>query len=687
MIAALFAVDLVFSAAVAVAFLMLVAPERPAERRLVTTLLAAGYLVKAVVILGVLPRWLRALDRWARAAPEQRDALMTIAAGRAAFGAPTTLGLALAGAWSAWFPSVTIALLWAFPDRLPLPVTSAVAAAVLLCATFFAGALALTHLLVWAILGPDTAELSLAARARGVTLPARAPSLRRRIGGIALCAGLAPVCWLAAAGVVWEARAGFHELAAVSRLAAAELAAKAERRAAGGTLETHDLSALVATATTDDRAAFLADADGTIRLGRSARTFVAGSPALRAELATAAGNAGEATDLRRRLTLAWRRIDGGRLVGVVARAGPPPTLPGSASTLVVFAGVALVYVILCAAFLAGAAPRPVGPITAVVDRLARAGAAEGADRAPCYAPDELGRLAEAVNGLADRLERSAGRTREAQAEIDRLARAAEDGRRLLTSVTDNVPVGVALLRLPDGVFELCNPALAALFPGTSLEGRRVAEVFPEAAVDLPEVERAMAAGEVYRRVDAPFHVRRRPLGPLEIASFTFSASPLMDAAGKRYAVLAVVHETTDQVAARRRIEALAGTAERHARELEAVFDNMVEGVFVCDPTGRLVTVNEAGLELLGLRDGDTTRPASELAALLEVRGPDGRPQPLDRLPLARALAGETVVGAEETVRHLRSGRDVRVRTNAAPIRDERGTIVGALEVAREITAD
>ncbi|MSP59438.1 MAG: HAMP domain-containing protein [Myxococcales bacterium] len=133
-------------------------------------------------------------------------------------------------------------------------------------------------------------------------------------------------------------------------------------------------------------------------------------------------------------------------------------------------------------------------------------------------------------------------------------------------------------------------------------------------------------------------------------------------------------------------ERLAEVARRRAGELHAVLDHMVEGVMVCDAAGQLLLINRSGAEGLGLSSTDAVRHMwLDLPKLLRFRAPDGQVIPESRLPLPRALAGETVVGQEVTYYHPRSDRDRRIRASAAPIRDEAGAIVGVVQVAHDVT--
>lgn len=106
----------------------------------------------------------------------------------------------------------------------------------------------------------------------------------------------------------------------------------------------------------------------------------------------------------------------------------------------------------------------------------------------------------------------------------------------------------------------------------------------------------------------------------------------------------------------RLIDAL--TLER--RRLESVLEQLPAGVLLADAQGRLLMRNRRMDEILG-----DSVPAD--------------------WPLARALSAGVVIRDEEA-RLVRPGReDVTVSINAAPVRDEQGTIVAAVLVSIDIT--
>jgi two-component system sensor histidine kinase VicK len=69
-----------------------------------------------------------------------------------------------------------------------------------------------------------------------------------------------------------------------------------------------------------------------------------------------------------------------------------------------------------------------------------------------------------------------------------------------------------------------------------------------------------------------------------------------------------------------------------------------------------------------------------------MRHPDQRPYTRAELPLVRAMTGEVVRDLDKIIFNTVTGRDVQFRISASPVRDSEGTIVGAVEVASDVTA-
>ena len=253
---------------------------------------------------------------------------------------------------------------------------------------------------------------------------------------------------------------------------------------------------------------------------------------------------------------------------------------------------------------------------------------------------------------------------------------------LLKTVVDHAPVGIALVRGPELVYELVNPTFEAILGERPRVGKRAADVVPRASEVVPLLKHVLETGESYHSVDLtrPWIVHRGGETTDAYLWKTYLRVPGPGGDG----VLALIVDLTEQVEARRRIEELATVAQRQAAELEGIHSSMVDGVVVCDARGVITHVNEASARLSGVdRSLLVGRSLEEYATLLGRHGMEGEAMCGADIALGRALAGETVVNAASW--SIRTGRKIYLRCNAAPIRDAEGRISGAVAVARDVS--
>lgn len=121
------------------------------------------------------------------------------------------------------------------------------------------------------------------------------------------------------------------------------------------------------------------------------------------------------------------------------------------------------------------------------------------------------------------------------------------------------------------------------------------------------------------------------------------------------------------------------------RKLAAVINSIAEGVVLCDRHGRLMLANRTAMELLSVDSFPYQQPISTMADFYAIRDLDGRSLPPDRLPLARALAGE-VFHDYRVLLHGVSGEDSVMSFSGAPVHGDMDTVEGAVVIFRDITA-
>lgn len=133
-----------------------------------------------------------------------------------------------------------------------------------------------------------------------------------------------------------------------------------------------------------------------------------------------------------------------------------------------------------------------------------------------------------------------------------------------------------------------------------------------------------------------------------------------------------------------RDQIFSGLPGAQASIFDFVLDVIGEGVVVVDGAGQYVVFNAAAREALGSR-AMKLAPA-EWAERLKIFAPEGLdPMPADRLPIVRALAGESVDWTEMILRPDEGVPSKALLMTARPIPGGPGERAGAVAVLRDIT--
>ena len=120
-------------------------------------------------------------------------------------------------------------------------------------------------------------------------------------------------------------------------------------------------------------------------------------------------------------------------------------------------------------------------------------------------------------------------------------------------------------------------------------------------------------------------------------------------------------------------------------QLQTLLNQTAVGIAATDASGRMTLLSPALQALFGLRPDLMTE--SEFVDRFDLYAEDGvtRLRPED-VPLTRARGGELVRDAVITAR-IADGSLAYLRCNAAPLRDDDGTINGAITLVQDITAE
>lgn len=120
-----------------------------------------------------------------------------------------------------------------------------------------------------------------------------------------------------------------------------------------------------------------------------------------------------------------------------------------------------------------------------------------------------------------------------------------------------------------------------------------------------------------------------------------------------------------------------------------LMDAYPDATFLYDTTGHVVMMNRLAQQLFGV---DSTSayaafPVRDRLRRLAPRGLDGRPLAEKDLGISRLLAGQVISARDAVTAQVRSldGRELEVSYTGAPIRDERGVLIGAFAIIRDLT--
>ena len=121
---------------------------------------------------------------------------------------------------------------------------------------------------------------------------------------------------------------------------------------------------------------------------------------------------------------------------------------------------------------------------------------------------------------------------------------------------------------------------------------------------------------------------------------------------------------------------------RNSTQLNALLENLSEGVAICDRSGHLRMMNDAARTILGFGDDDL-RTLDALQSL-EAQDLEGRALPREQRPLMRALQGEKFTDYE-VLRIRRDGERRHLLTGGTSVKDDEGDVALAIVVFRDVT--
>ncbi len=153
-------------------------------------------------------------------------------------------------------------------------------------------------------------------------------------------------------------------------------------------------------------------------------------------------------------------------------------------------------------------------------------------------------------------------------------------------------------------------------------------------------------------------------------------SPIRDSRGKIVGASKIARDITRRRIADAQLRAAKDIADRSLAQLQAVVENMSDGLIVSDAAGSLLEWNATASRLHGFISPEEVHSGlGDFASRFEMRIPDGPPLPPDDFPMNRVLRGESFVDLELYVRRLDTGADWIIGYSGKPILDAQGNVL------------
>jgi PAS domain S-box-containing protein len=291
--------------------------------------------------------------------------------------------------------------------------------------------------------------------------------------------------------------------------------------------------------------------------------------------------------------------------------------------------------------------------------------------------DRLARLSDAV-----RLAMAQKRLRDEKRRAERALRRSEERHRLLLHNIDEI-VYVTEPGQP-GRMTFVNERVQHILGYDPEElivdpARWLDIVHPE---DRPSLDRAdVPAGAPVTR---SYRARHKQTG--DYRWLEERALPWADEAGRVIGILGVARDVTDRKRLEdRRERRLEDRRRLVEQELSTVLGSIGEGVVITDAAGCILSINPAMERLAGWDAGAVH--GSPYTAVYRLLGAGGAEVPHAEHPVSKALAFGTVTASRgyDWFFETRDGRWVPVGLTAAPVLTDDGRLLGAVQIARDIS--
>lgn len=250
--------------------------------------------------------------------------------------------------------------------------------------------------------------------------------------------------------------------------------------------------------------------------------------------------------------------------------------------------------------------------------------------------------------------------RQTEMQREGLLREIQSERQILGEIIEKSPVAISVMRAPDLIYEMANPAFQALAPGKQILGRTFPEIWGGVSGPLAAgVENVIASGKAFDAVDSPLTLQRDSGSPPETIFITSSWIPLVGPSGTPDRILTLAMETTER---RRQEDRLRSSEARLSRAQRMA--NL--GSWEQDPGSGELQLSDDACRILGLQPEESRTTMEALFAHVD---------PEDRVSVQETIQNPPAPGGCSQIDHriiLPDGTERFVRQYIEPLENDAG---------------
>ena len=220
--------------------------------------------------------------------------------------------------------------------------------------------------------------------------------------------------------------------------------------------------------------------------------------------------------------------------------------------------------------------------------------------------------------------------RQTEMQREQLLRGIQAERQILSEIIEKSPVAISVMRAPDFIYELVNPAFQALAPGKQILGQPFADIWGDVSGPLvASLENVIATGQAFDAVDSPRTLQRDPGSPPETVFVTSSWIPLIGPSGSPDRILTLAIETTERKRQEDRLRSSEARLSRAQRMANI-------GSWEQDPESGELQLSEDACRIFGIRPEESR---TTMETLLSRVHPEDRVSVRETIQNAPARGG------------------------------------------------